>query len=283
MAGEVLNGFRFLSLLMTGQTSQVWQVLREEDHKYFALKLLLPEAVRDPAHRKFLEHEARVGMELGHENVIDIYKYFPDRKNPHFVMEYFPSVNLKLRIIYKQPIVHEKVVEIVSQTCKALGHMHEKKWVHKDVKPDNVLVSDGCRVRLIDFALADRIRTGWQKLFARGGAVMGTRSYMSPEQIRGEPLDARSDIYSLGVTLFELVTGRRPFVADNPTLLLQKHLYGRPDVPRAFNPNVTEELEEFLLRMLSKKRGDRPQSMSSVLAEFRHIRHFTDAPVHREA
>ena len=274
MAGQVLNGFRFLSLLMTGQTSQVWQVLREEDRKYFALKVLLPETVRDPIHRKFLEHEARVGLELKHENVIRVFDYFPDRRNPHFVMEYFPSVNLKLRIVYKQPMVREQMVEIVSQTCKALAHMHERKWVHKDIKPDNVLVSNGARVRLIDFALAGRVHTGWRKLFARRGAVMGTRSYMSPEQIRGEPLDGRADIYSLGVTLFELVTGRRPFVADNPTLLLQKHLYGSPDPPRAFNREISEEFEEFILRLLSKKRGDRPDSVPSVLAEFRHLRHF---------
>ena len=274
MPPDVLNGFRFLNLLMTGQTSQVWQVIREEDRRYFALKLLLPETVRDPMHRHFLDHEARVGLELRHDNVIRIYNYFQERKNPHFVMEYFPSVNLKLRIIYKQPIVREKMVEIVTQTCKALTHMHEKRWVHKDVKPDNVLVSDGGQVRLIDFALAGRVVTGWKKLFARRGAVMGTRSYMSPEQIRGEPLDARADIYSLGVSLFELVTARRPFVADNPDLLLRKHLYGRPDVPRAYNPDITDDFEELILRMLSKKREGRPESMAAFLAEFRHLRHF---------
>ena len=276
MADEVLNGYRFLSLLMTGQTSQVWQVLREEDRRYFALKLLLPERVRDPAHRGFLVHEARVGLDLKHENVIRVHEFFPERKNPHFVMEYFPSINLKLRIIYKQPMVREKMVEIMSQTCQALAHMHERKWVHKDVKPDNVLVSDGAKVRLIDFALADRIKTGWQKLFGGRSAVMGTRSYMSPEQIRGQRLDGRSDIYSLGVTLFELVTCRRPFVADNPDLLLKKHLYGVPDAPRAYNPQVTEEFEELILRMMSKKRENRPESMMSFLAEFRHIRHFND-------
>jgi len=271
---DILNGFRFVSLLMTGQTSQVWLVARDRDNERFALKLLLPEALRQQMHRQFLSHEAHVGMALDHPSAISVYDYFPHRREPHFVMEYFQSVNLKLRIIRKDEMIREHAVKIITQTAEALGHMHDRKWVHKDVKPDNVLVNDQGDVRLIDFALADHIQPAWRRLLMGKPVIMGTRSYMSPEQIRGRPLDGRSDLYSFGVVLFEMLAGRVPFVAESANLLLHKHLAERPPSPKSFNADVSSEMEAIVMTLLAKKPEDRFSDVAEFLAQFQRVELF---------
>src|SRR5436190_23821215 len=139
-------------------------------------------------------------------------------------MEFFPSSNVKLRIMRKDPLVKEKCRSIIEQAATALAFMNDKGWVHRDVKPDNILVNSIGEVRLIDFALAQRVsKGGGFSLFRKRQKAQGTRSYMSPEQIRGDPLDGRADVYSFGATLYEFLTGRPPFRADSPQILLQKH------------------------------------------------------------
>ncbi|MER3416499.1 MAG: serine/threonine protein kinase [Gemmataceae bacterium] len=265
--------------MMTGQTSQVWEVVETSSGRHFALKLLLPENTRSPEHRRFLFHEGEVGLQLHHQNIIRVLRLVRDRVNPYIVMEFFPSTNLKLRLMRKNPLVQEKAYEIIEQTAKGLAAMHDHGWIHRDVKPDNILVNSSGEVRIIDFALAQRIRKGsllsW--LF-RSRSTMGTRSYMSPEQIRGEPLDERADLYSFGITMYELLTGRPPFRGLNPGDLLHRHLTEIPQSPRVLNPEVTEECANLILRMLAKKKTDRPRDFHEFLAAFRNMRVFKTAP-----
>src|SRR5262249_7820725 len=149
-------------------------------------------------------------------NVIRIVKVSNNPNNPYFVMEFFPSGSIKARMMRKDQadFLREKAQDILKQAATALAFMNAKGWVHRDVKPDNVLVNSAGEVRVIDFAIAQQIPRGiFTKLFWKWirGPVQGTRSYMSPEQIRNLRLDGRSDIYSFGAMAFEMVTGRPPF------------------------------------------------------------------------
>jgi serine/threonine-protein kinase len=153
--------------------------------------------------------------------------------------------------------------------------MNAKGWVHKDVKLDNILANGVGEVRLIDFALSERIKKGFGRWFRRKSKVQGTRSYMSPEQIRGQALDGRADIYSYGASAFELVTGRPPFRGLTAHDLLTKHISEKPVSPRYFNPEVTEEFGDLVLQMLAKKKEDRPRDFHEVLMKLRTIRVFT--------
>jgi serine/threonine protein kinase len=267
----VINGYRLVNLLMTGQHSQVWEVEELYTGRHYALKILLPEAAAQRIHRRMMANEARVGMQLDHPNIIKTFKYFADDEAPHLIMELFPASNLRLRILRQHPVIYECTRQILEQAALALDYMHQKGFVHRDVKPDNILVSAAGDVRLIDFALAARIGRSWGSWFRRGQKVQGTRSYMSPEQIRGKGFDPRADIYSFGCTVYELITGRPPFRADSPASLLAKHLHEKPRPMRTYNENVSEALDQLVLRMLAKDPEDRPQSMHEVVAELRRI------------
>lgn len=265
-----------LSHMMTGQTSQVWEVVEVTSHRHFALKLLLPEHSRSQEHRNFLFHEGMVGQSLHHPNVIKVLRLVKDKHNPYIIMEFFPGGNLGLRLKRKADFVRERAHSIISQAAAGLAHINDKGWVHRDVKPDNILVNSSGEVRIIDFALAERIGTGrglfgW---FRRRPKTSGTRSYMSPEQIRGLPLDGRADLYSFGATMYEIVTGRPPFRGLSPGDLLSRHLKEVPITPKVHNPEVTDECAELILRMLSKNRDERPRNFHEFLVYFRGIRVF---------
>jgi serine/threonine protein kinase len=273
MSEELVGGYRLLKHMVTGQTSQVWEVVEAASGRHFAMKLLLPEKVRESAYRQFLFHEAEVGRQLAHPNIIRIVKVDRSLDNPHFVMEYFPAGNLKLRIMRKEiDFLREKAHDILKQAATGFAFMNAKGWVHRDVKPDNILVASSGDVRIIDFALAQRVPTGWAKFFWRKVKPQGTRSYMSPEQIRGLPLDGRADIYSFGAMCYELVAYRPPFRAASSQELLTKHIVEKPISPRHYNPEVTEEFADLILRMLAKKKEDRPRDFHEVLMQLRGVR-----------
>jgi serine/threonine-protein kinase len=273
LASGILGGYRLEKLMMTGQSSQVWEIVELSSHRHFAMKLLLPEKVNDPEHRELLFHEAEVGLKLAHPNVIKIIKVHKDQHHPYFVMEFFPAGNLKLRIMHKKwDFIKEKAHDIFKQAATALAYMNASGWVHRDVKPDNIMVNSAGEVRLIDFALAQRMTRG--KMFRKKGAVAGTRSYMSPEQIRGEGLDSRADVYSFGATMYEVVTGRPPFRAASPQDLLAKHVAEKPTSPQVYNSDVTDEFADLVLRMLSKKPEGRPKDFHEVLMKLRNIQIF---------
>ena len=276
VADEVIGGYRLLKHMVTGQTSQVWEV-RDANGRHFAMKLLLPEKAAQPQFRRFLLHEAEVGKELAHANIIRIVAVGRDPKNPYFVMEFFPARDLRMRIMRKETdFIREKAQDILKQAATGLAFMNAKGWVHRDVKPDNMLVNSAGELKLIDFAIAERIPTGFAKMFRLRNKPQGTRSYMSPEQIRGLALDGRADVYSFGAAAFELVTGRPPFRGSSNQDLLNKHIKEKPITPAFYNPDVTKEFGELVVRMLAKKKEDRPRDFHEVLMAMRTLKVFKD-------
>lgn len=284
MSEEVIGNYRLLNCITTGQSSQVWEVVEVSSQRHFGMKLLLPEKSSDSESKKLLYHEAKVGKKLAHPNVIKIVHVGDDPKNHYFVMEFFPSGSLRTRIMRKQvDFIKERAHSILKQSATGLAYMNASGWVHRDVKPENMLVNSAGELRIIDFALAQPIEknTFLSRLLRRKGKVQGTRSYMSPEQIRGEPLDGRADIYSYGSAAYEIVAGRPPFRGGSPHEILVKQIVEKPSPPQIYNPDVTDELSALLLRCLAKKRDDRPESFHEVLKALNVLRVFKSDPIVR--
>ena len=277
---EIVDGYRLRQHLQTGQNSQVYEVVEVQSNRHFAMKMLLPEMARDKVHRSLLFHEAEVGKQLTHPNIIRIHKISRSATNPYFVMEFFPSGSLRTRLLQREVgFVHEHLQNILKQAATGLAFMNASGWVHRDVKPDNILVNAAGDVRLIDFAIAYRIPTGLAKMFGgRSKKAAGTYSYMAPEQILRKQLDGRADIYGFGCTAFELATGRPPFRGNDASELLSKHFTQKPLAPKHYNPNVTDEFSALVMHMLAKKKEDRPKDFHEVLMAIRNMRLLKEVP-----
>lgn len=275
MSEQIIGGYRLVKLLGNGQTSQVWEVVEQTSHRHFAMKILSVEHSSKQASREALFHEAAVGIQMAHQNVIKIMSVNKDKASPHYIMEFFPAGSLKARLMKKDTeFLKKNMHSILKQGATALAYVNASGWVHRDVKPDNFLVNAACELRLIDFALARRVQSDsfLSRLFRRKGTVQGTRSYMSPEQILGQPLDGRADVYSFAATMYELTTFRPPFRGDTQNELLRKHLHEKPITPQNVNPDLTDEFAKLVLKMLSKKREDRPESFHEVLMALNPMR-----------
>lgn len=274
---EFIGGYRVKRHMWTGQDSQVLEVVDPASNLHFAMKLLLPEKARDSQARADLFHEAEMGLKFTHPNVIKIFSVCKDFVTPHFVMEFFPAGSLKVRIMHidrEMEFLREHCQFILRQWATALAFLNAQGYVHRDVKPDNLLVNGLGEARVIDFALVQKIPQGLGKIFRLREKAAGTMSYMSPEQIRGETLDGRADIYCFGASIFEVLTGRPPFRGSSPNDLLSKHLTEVPMTPCTLNPDVTKEFGDFVVKLLSKKREDRPGNFHEVLMQMRILRIF---------
>ncbi len=225
-----------------------------------------------------LRWEYAVGRKSVHPRIVEIYAFGIERDIPYLVMEWYPMPNMKQRILQGLGKIAHLLPTIIEQAAEGLGYFHDRGYIHRDVKPDNFLVGDQGDVKLIDFALASRIRWGLAKLFAPRPKVQGTRSYMSPEQIRGASLDQRADIYSFGCMIHELVCGKAPFTGTNSNELLNKHLKATPPSLDAIDRNVTLEFGNLVRRTLAKDPAGRPGSMGEFLDEFHQCRVFRVIP-----
>lgn len=270
---EIIGGYRLRSLLQTGQTSQVFEVVEPTSHRHFAMKLLLPEAATNSEHRRALFNEADVGVKLTHANVIRIHKVNRAADTPHFIMEFFPSGSLRLRLQAKDfGFIKEHSRKIFKAVATGLAYMNAMGYVHCDVKPDNILVNAIGDTKIIDFAISKKIPTGFARWIRRRRKPQGTPSFMSPEQITGELPEPRADIYSYACTLFELTTGRPPFRGTSTNDLLSRHFKEKPAPPSAYNADVTDEFSAFVLKLLAKKKAERPSNFHEVLISLKKVK-----------
>ncbi|MBX3437970.1 MAG: serine/threonine protein kinase [Planctomycetaceae bacterium] len=275
-----INGYELVNCIATGTMTQVWEVKQTASSQSFAMKLLLPEALKEGEQKQIMRHEASVGKRLDHPNIIRFVESKITRKYGYIVMELFRSQNLKSLIRGDLHATHARLRRIMECCTQAFAHMHEKGYLHKDIKPDNVLVTKGGEVRVIDFSLAGSPSSAVGRMMTRKKniAIQGTRTYIAPEQIRREKITTSSDIYSLGVMFYEALTGRPPFLARNPDHLLMAHVRDRPDLPSSYHRNISSEVDDLVMRMLAKKPKDRPESMQQVFTEVRSIKIFKQDP-----
>ena len=269
---EQLGPLKLVQQIGLGKHCQVWEAVDAKSRTQVAIKVIVPDMATDAGQRKLLEHELKVAKSLDHPTVIKIDRLSEEGGLPHLVMEYFPAANLKKQIAAGVEPLVPKLQRIVTETALALDHMHSRGWVHRDVKPDNVLAAADGQVKLIDLAIAAKASGFLGKLLGSKTLAQGSPSYMSPEQIRGEALDARSDIYSFGCVIFELISGRPPYTGADTNDLLNKHVSATVPAVDAFNKNATTACAKFLRQMLAKKPAERPASMKEVLQQLRAIR-----------
>jgi serine/threonine protein kinase len=283
-AKDIIGDYRLRNLLQTGQTSQVYEVVEVKSNRHFAMKILLPEHATNKAHQETLFREAEIGIKMRHENVINIVRMNRSPTNPYFIMEFFPSGSLRNRLIPKdvrlgkdntdKEFLIANARKIFRQMATGLAYMNASGYIHRDVKPDNVLVNASGQLKIIDFAISRRIPTGLASLFYRKKRPQGTRSYMSPEQIRDEKPQPQMDVYSYGCTIYELTTGRPPFRAASEQELLSKHIAEKPGSPANHNPDLTDEFCGLVLKCLAKKRDDRYKGFHEVLIDLKKTRIF---------
>jgi eukaryotic-like serine/threonine-protein kinase len=278
--GEKIGGFRYLRTIHPGATSVILEVVQESTGKRFALKQLLASRAEDSNERRLFQSEAKIGMLLRHPNLIHVHECFMRSEQPYFIMDLFTGYHLKLPIARPSvyPMPGARLHRIITRAARTLAYMHEKHWIHRDIKPENILVNKAGEVRLIDLALALRYRTGLAQLFGGKPKRQGTPSYMSPEQIRCGPPAPAADIYSFGITCYELACGRPPFRGDSTAQLLNKHMSDRPAPLTAHNTSVTPEFNDLVLQMIQKEPEARPASMSDFLIRFARIRISKDDP-----
>ncbi len=278
---DKIDDFELVNCIATGSATQIWEVKKSGSAQPLAMKLLLEEALLDPEQKKSLKHEATIGKSMEHPSIIQIYDLKITKKLGYYTMEFFRSGNLKSLIRSDHAQAQGRAKKVMEALSQALGYFHDKGWIHRDVKPDNVLLNKGGEVRLIDFSLSSKPSNAILRAMTKKSKIViqGTRTYLAPELIRREALTPSADIYSLGILLYEILTGNPPFRTANPNDLLMMHVRDKPVKPSELDDNITPEADEFVQRLLAKQVKERPESMQQVFADVRGLNFFKEDPV----
>jgi len=243
-----------------------------------ALKVLFPEFSTDPSFVERFRREARAAANLNHPGIVSIYDWGQEGRTYFIVMEYVDGRTLREVIRAEGPLLAHRAAEIGADIASALHFAHQHDCVHRDVKPGNVMIT-GQQVKVTDFGIARAGDSGGENL-TQTGAVMGTATYFSPEQAQGYDVDARSDVYSLGVVLYEMVTGRPPFKGDNPVAIAYQHVREQPVPPSEINADVPRVFDAIILKAMAKDTANRYQSAEALRLDL--LRYANGQPVSAE-
>jgi len=261
MIGKTISHYRILEELGRGGMGVVYKALDTKLGREVALKFLPPHMSRDPEAMKRFIHEARAASALDHPNICTIHEIDEAEDGQTFiVMAYYEGETLKDRV-GRGPIEIKEALDIAYKIAEGLGKAHEKSIVHRDIKPANIVLTAGGQVKLMDFGLA---KLRGQTILTREGTTFGTISYMSPEQTRGDDVDHRADIWSLGVLLYEMITGQRPFKGDYDQAVIYSILNDDPEPPSSIRTAVPPALERIIQRVLRKD----PEKRYQTIREF---------------
>ncbi|HEX5085332.1 MAG TPA: protein kinase [Blastocatellia bacterium] len=271
LTGRLLDQRYYLeSKLGVGGMGTVYRAGRLLIGDWVAVKVLHQDQMADPRAVERFRREAQIAARLKHPNVVTVHDFGVSTDGlSYLVMDLVEGESLSSLIERQGTLAETEAAEIVRQVCAALDEAHRQGVVHRDIKPQNIIVQaipDGLQVKVLDFGSAASPDVTASKL-TRTGAVVGTPHYMSPEYCLGEELDGRSDIYSLGIVLFEMLTGVVPFDSPTPTAIVIKHVNDPPPPPRMLNPNISPAVESVALRALEKQRDARPQTAGEMAKE----------------
>jgi serine/threonine-protein kinase len=237
-----------------------------------AVKVLFPEFATDPSFVERFRREATAAANLNHPNIVGVYDWGEADDTYFIVMEYVDGRTLSEILRDEGPLHPDRVADVGADVAAALGFAHRNGVVHRDVKPGNVLVTQAGQVKVADFGIARAITANTDDNLTQVGTVMGTATYFSPEQARGDAVDPRSDIYSLGCVLYELVVGRPPFAGDSPVAIAYKHVQESPVPPRHLNVELPTAIEAIILKCLAKNPVNRYPSAEDLRADLRRFR-----------
>jgi beta-lactam-binding protein with PASTA domain/tRNA A-37 threonylcarbamoyl transferase component Bud32 len=268
---QVFNGrYEIVRPIARGGMADVFLARDQLLDRPVALKVLFPELSVDRSFVERFRREAQAAANLTHPNVVSVYDFGEEDGTSFIVMEYVDGRTLTSIIHSEGPLLADRAAAIGADVAAALGFAHRQGVVHRDVKPGNVLIDGSAHVRVTDFGIARAANT--EENLTQAGAVMGTATYFSPEQAQGHRVDGRSDVYSLGVVLYEMVTGRAPFAGDNPVSIAYKHVREEPPTPRSVNPSVPSAFEAIVLQAMAKDPAQRYQSAEDLRADLLRFR-----------
>jgi len=265
---EPIPGYMFQKRLGTGGMGEVFLARQESLDRLVAIKLLPPELAKDKSYVEGFMKEARSAGKVTHENIMGAVDVGESKGRYYFVMEYVQGETV-FRLIKQMKIVPEaKALDIARQVARGLRHALQSGLIHRDIKPQNILITPDGQAKICDFGLATELKSHDAVHGEDEENVHTTPAYASPEQCRAEPLDHRTDMYSLGVTLYEMISGRRPFVASTPRERMTKHVTEQPQPPKAVNPAVSEAANQLVLKLLKKNKDERFKTYDELLAAF---------------
>ncbi|MBA3469017.1 MAG: protein kinase [Herpetosiphonaceae bacterium] len=272
LVGRTLGAYRIISQVGLGGMATVFKAFHPAMNRYVAIKVLPVHLARDASFRARFQRETHTIAGLEHRYILPVYDVGEDDGIPYLVMRYTEGGTMS-DLLAAHNLGLDQAVRLVGQVAEALGYAHQRGIIHRDIKPANILIGPDGAALLSDFGIA-KILEGTLNLTGEG-MMIGTPFYMAPEQVRGQPADARSDIYALGVVLFESTTGQRPFMAETPLAVALMHIHDPLQLPRQINPLLPESLERVILHAMAKDPADRFQTA----AEFAQALQELDQPI----
>jgi serine/threonine-protein kinase len=265
--GQVLdNRFQITDVISRSGMATIFKAKDLKTGQDVAVKVPFMQFESDPAFYSRFQREEAIGRSLDHPCILHIVPIDDEKSRPYIVMEHLRGRTLRqvLRSVERLPLEH--ALDIAVRICDALEYLHGREIVHRDLKPENVMLCDDGSIRIMDFGIAKAI--GWRRLTFTGfSAALGTPDYMAPEQVKGKRGDARTDLYSLGAMLYEMVTGQPPFEGTNPYAIMNARLVSDPVAPRKINPAVPPEVEEIILHAMEQQPYNRYPSAAAMKAE----------------
>jgi eukaryotic-like serine/threonine-protein kinase len=257
-----------------GGMSEVHRGMDKRLGRDVAVKVLRADLARDPQFQLRFRREAQNAAALNHPAIVAVYDTGEVQSDfgplPYIVMEYVDGHTLREIVKTQGPMSQQRVIEVMADVCAALDFSHKHNIIHRDVKPANIMINRAGAVKVMDFGIARALGEGQN--VTQTAAVIGTAQYLSPEQARGEAVDARSDVYAAGCVLFELLTGEPPFTGDTPVAVAYQHVREQPRSPSEVNPQVTPQLDAIVLKALSKNPANRYQSSAEMRADLVRVR-----------
>jgi serine/threonine-protein kinase len=262
--GDILDHYRIESLVARSGMASIFRATDLNTNQPVAIKVPHPEMESDPVLFDRFQREAEIGQKMDHPGVMKVFNG-EKRSQQYMVMEWVDGRLLRQILAGQGKLPIERAVRITIETCDALDYIHKHGVVHRDLKPENIMVDQEDQIKLIDFGIAGL--AGARRLtFSKLSNVLGTPDYISPEQVKGKRGDARTDIYTLGVMLYEMLTGKVPFSGNNPFAIMNDRLLNNPVPPRELNPEISPELQEIVYRAMERD----PKNRYGSAREFAH-------------
>ena len=266
--GDQLDHYRIEALVARSGMASIFRATDLRDGRQVAIKVPHPEMESDPVFFERFEREQEIGAKLDHPGVMKVFTD-GDRSQVYMVMEWVDGQLLRQIMNEQRKFPIERAVRIALAICDALDYIHSKGVVHRDLKPENIMVDAQDHIKLIDFGIAANV--GSRRItFTKLSNTMGTPDYISPEQVRGKRGDARSDLYALGVMLYEMLTGKVPFTGPNAFVIMNDRLLNNPVPPREIDPAISPQLQEIIYRALEREPRNRYASAREFARDLQH-------------
>lgn len=262
--GKILDDrYEIIELIGSGGMANVYKALCHRLNRYDAVKIMRDETAANTELRRRFRAESQAVAMLSHPNIVSVYDVSHNDDVEYIVMELIDGITLKQYLQKKSVLDPAEVLDFTIQTAKALEHAHSKGIIHRDIKPQNIMLLKDGMIKVADFGIASLENT----VEENNGETVGSVHYIAPEQARGEAPDARSDIYSLGIVMYEMLTGRLPYVGNSDVEVAVKHMNTDPVTPRDIVPSIPEELERICLKAMNSNIDERYQTASEMLAD----------------